>query len=67
VAQAQWYCVATGGAGQTGFALQASFLVAASGVHTLAVFAQRAAGSGTFNVVSGALMRELLVVAVGNV
>ena len=66
VAFSQWYCIASGGPGQTGVQLQGTFVAAGSGTHTLGFFAQRVAGTGTFAPLSGNLARELFVHELGN-
>lgn len=66
VAFSQWYCIASGGAGQTGVQLQGTFVAGSSGTHTLGFFAQRVAGSGVFTPLSGNLARELFVHEMGN-
>lgn len=65
VAASQWYCPASGGAGQTSIPLAGSFTAPASGTNTIAFFAVRAAGTGTFTPISGAIARELYVVDLG--
>lgn len=67
VALTQWLCVVTGGPGQTGVTLQGSFVSGSSGTHTIGVSATRVAGTGTFNVTSGGLARQLFVVDLGAV
>lgn len=64
VASTQWYCPATGGAGQSEVQLQETFTVGATGVHTIGVFCVRLTGA---NVCTPVGTRELYVMATGTV
>lgn len=62
IATSQWYGSATGGGGQSSIVLSNSFIPAASGTHTLGVFALVLTGGGTFQCIG---TREFYVVDLG--
>lgn len=66
VAQSQWTATNTGTSGRTPIPLAGSFIAPASGLNTLAFFAQRIGGTGQFTPVSpNSGTRELLVMYLG--
>lgn len=68
VAQQSWVASAAGTAGRSPIPLAGSFIAPATGLNTLAFFAQRTGGTGVFTPISPAVIaRELLVIYLGAV
>jgi hypothetical protein len=65
VAESQALFPVTGGPGQVGCSFSSEFVASVTGTNTLAFFAARLSGTGTFTPLSSGVARQLYVIAMG--